>query len=76
MMKADPRMQSLRENARTFHQEPRWKSWSEKHNGHEDPTIAYHVRYSDREYAGGYNENSPRIEHGAHLYRRMARTKR
>ena len=60
-MRADKRMQSLRENA-YFPEEPKWEKWQEENTGKNDSNIAYLLRISKKESEGGGWNLNPEIK--------------
>ena len=61
IVKADPRMQSLTENA-DFPREPEWEKWQQENTGKNDPNIAYLLRTSKKEVTGGSYSINPEIK--------------
>ena len=61
IVRADPRMQSLTENAH-FPCEPEWKKWQQENTGKNDANIAYLLRVSKTESKGGGYSINPKIK--------------
>ena len=61
IVKDDPRMQSLREDA-YFPTAPKWKRWLGENTGKNDPNITYLLRTSEKEATGGGYSINPEIK--------------